>query len=385
MKMIPWDPDVQTIVGRIRLKRLDLQPDFQRGDVWTDTKKRRLIDSILREWHVPPIHVVELKDGRQEVLDGKQRLTAIWDFVEGNITVDGKIEPADPRLEKFHNKKYAELDDETRERFNTFSLRFYRIQDYSPSEPGELFYRLNQPTNLTTAEQRNAFYGPARQTIKNLVQFLAASGVGSETLGFSNARMAHDDVLSRFCYSLHAGTLAEKVTASAVTDVFRSAEGFSESCTRRAMASLELFAAGCKTIDAPVRFNKATLYSWLCFIAAALEPRVSSDLSANLLGAFINDFESRRTDMKDSYADSLLAVFNDRATSRVADISSVLARDFVMWTYFARYARDTKLSLYEDHPRLVALRALEALPLASDSDVERWVTGALQQMAWGEL
>jgi hypothetical protein len=385
MKMIPWDPDVQTIVGRIRLKKLDLQPDFQRGDVWSDAKKRRLIDSILREWHVPPIHVVELKDGRQEVLDGKQRLTAIWDFVEGSITVDGKTEPLDPRLEKLHNKKYEELDDETRERFNTFSLRFYRIQDYSPSEPGELFYRLNQPTNLTTAEQRNAFYGPARQTIKQLVQFLAASGVSADTLGFSNARMAHDDVLSRFCYSLHVGTLAEKVTAGAVTDVFRSAEGFSESCTRRAKMSLEVFASACKTISAPIRFNKATLYSWLCFIAAAIDPQASPKLSPEMLGGFIGSFESRRTDTRASHADALLALFNDRATSRVADISSVLARDFVVWAYFVRYAYDAKLDLHNDHPRLSALRALEPLPSATDPDVERWVTSVLQQKEWGAL
>jgi uncharacterized protein with ParB-like and HNH nuclease domain len=75
--MLPSDPDIETIVGRIKSGELDLQPDFQRGEVWPDSKKRRLIDTILREWHVPPIHVVENSGSyTQEVLDGQQRLVS---------------------------------------------------------------------------------------------------------------------------------------------------------------------------------------------------------------------------------------------------------------------------------------------------------------------
>src|SRR3954469_11696763 len=54
MKLLPSDPDIQTIVGRIGSGDLDLQPNFQRGEVWTTSKKKKLIDSVLRDWHVPP-------------------------------------------------------------------------------------------------------------------------------------------------------------------------------------------------------------------------------------------------------------------------------------------------------------------------------------------
>jgi uncharacterized protein with ParB-like and HNH nuclease domain len=77
MKMTPSDPDIQTIYSRICSGDLDLQPNFQRGEVWPTQKKRKLIDSILRDWHVPPVHVVVSERGRQEVLDGQQRLAAI--------------------------------------------------------------------------------------------------------------------------------------------------------------------------------------------------------------------------------------------------------------------------------------------------------------------
>jgi len=98
MRLLPSDPDIQTIVSRIESGVIDLQPDFQRGEVWSIAKKKRLIDSILRNWHVPPLHVVMTDGGIQEVLDGQQRLVAIRDFVRGLFPVDGKARFLNARL-----------------------------------------------------------------------------------------------------------------------------------------------------------------------------------------------------------------------------------------------------------------------------------------------
>src|SRR5687768_14304864 len=98
MKFDTKDPDVTTLMRRIERGRIDLQPDFQRGEVWTRPKKQRLIDSILRGWHVPPIHLVRRPSGYFDVLDGQQRLTAIRDFTQGQFPVKGDIEPLDARI-----------------------------------------------------------------------------------------------------------------------------------------------------------------------------------------------------------------------------------------------------------------------------------------------
>ncbi|MFP5849763.1 DUF262 domain-containing protein, partial [Salmonella sp. 741265066_PST] len=58
MKVRSTDLDLSTIYNRIKNEQIDLQPDFQRGEVWTSSKKKLLIDTILREWQVPPIHVI---------------------------------------------------------------------------------------------------------------------------------------------------------------------------------------------------------------------------------------------------------------------------------------------------------------------------------------
>lgn len=39
MRLLPSDPDIQTIVARIKGGDINLQPDFQRGEVWGSPKK----------------------------------------------------------------------------------------------------------------------------------------------------------------------------------------------------------------------------------------------------------------------------------------------------------------------------------------------------------
>jgi uncharacterized protein with ParB-like and HNH nuclease domain len=93
MKLTPSEPDLQSIVSRIDNNDIDLQPDFQRQEVWSTKKKRHFIDTILRGWSIPPIHLVETDHYRLEVLDGQQRLSAIRDFLHDEFSIDGNITP----------------------------------------------------------------------------------------------------------------------------------------------------------------------------------------------------------------------------------------------------------------------------------------------------
>jgi Protein of unknown function DUF262 len=102
MKMTPWEPDLRTVVDRINNKDIDLQPEFQRQEIWSPSKKKKLIDTILRGWSIPPVFLVVTSDGRMDVLDGQQRLAAIRDFTprgskifdipSGRLRVGGKLE-----------------------------------------------------------------------------------------------------------------------------------------------------------------------------------------------------------------------------------------------------------------------------------------------------
>lgn len=353
MRLMPSDPDVKTIISRVVDGDINLQPDFQRGEVWGTTKKIRLIDSILREWHVPPIHVIEIKEtGRQEVLDGQQRLAAIRDFVRDEVRIDGYIEPFDKKIAEIHDLTYSNLPDFWRRKFDKFTIRLYNITDYEPSEPGELFYRLNQPTNLTSAEQRNAYFGPAREQIKDLVAQFEDFGLSRKEIGFSNSRMAYDDVIARLCVFLELGTLREKVTAATLADRYRAGDGFPTYIIDHVLFALDRFSECVKYFEKDIKFNKATLLSWLNFIVQ-LE-REHLYVPPSTLGSYIYQFEMSRTNIKNGIGSftieaeilvELLSLYNDRASSRVGDVMSVLIRDVVLWTLFIIFCKTENVSL----------------------------------------
>ncbi|WP_133152514.1 DUF262 domain-containing protein, partial [Vibrio sp. 10N.261.52.A1] len=134
---------VKNIFQDIIDDEIDLKPEFQRGEVWTTSKKRLLVDSILRDWHIPPLHLVELSDGRNEVLDGQQRLTAIRDFMNNKFSIDGSIDPYSDEIAILDKLKYKDLPRAVKRNIDQFLLKVYKIRNYQVGEPNELFHRLN--------------------------------------------------------------------------------------------------------------------------------------------------------------------------------------------------------------------------------------------------
>ncbi|MCR8670793.1 DUF262 domain-containing protein [Agrococcus sp. HG114] len=338
MRFSSQDPDIETIVRRIEDGDYDLQPDFQRGEVWSTQKKRRLIDSILRGWHVPPIHLVARDDGRSDVLDGQQRLTAIRDFVNGAYAIDGRIEPFNASISALHGARYAELPPDAKRAFRKFTIRVFELLDYTPDEPHELFFRLNQPTSLTEAEKRNAFIGDARNQVRDLVNWVSHTPDWQDSLGFSNARMAYDDVLARVLVTVEARRLDEKITAARVTARYRAGEPFAEADVRAVRGAVKVvFDALAERRTQHIRPNKATLHTWLCIASQILLGEHQSP-ALDRLPATIHGIEIARWMRPgeiEGPAANLFALFQDRATARVADVSSVLLRDLIGWMFLA--------------------------------------------------
>lgn len=88
---------------------LNLTPSYQRGDVWSAADRSALIESILRGIPLPSIILLKKKGNEpHEVVDGKQRLTAILRFVGAHPVAKQKLAEAQARhpdsklTEKFH-------------------------------------------------------------------------------------------------------------------------------------------------------------------------------------------------------------------------------------------------------------------------------------------
>ncbi len=189
--------------------------------------------------------------------------------MRGRFGVDGGTQPTDDAIEGLDGLRYDQLPENVRRRFDRFTLRLFELVDYAPEDPSELFFRLNQPATLTEAEKRNAFFGPAREQVRELTQFAQERGMQPDRIGFSSARLAYEDVIARFVWTVEAGNLGEKVTASRVTARYRSREPFDSDVIGIVEASLaDVFGVPCLD-DPTIRLNKATAHSWLICAARA--------------------------------------------------------------------------------------------------------------------
>lgn len=369
MKCSVSELEIETIFSRIMSQDIDLKPDFQRGEVWSISKKRKLIDSILRGWRIPPVHMIENGQYVDEVLDGQQRLATIRDFLANDIRIDGNLSPIDKNILEMDGLVFSQLDNEAKRKFKKYSVTIVRLTEYTAEEPAELFFRLNQPATLTSAEQRNAFIGDTRNQIRNLVEIFEEAGAKKETIGFSNSRMAYDDIISKFCFILEAGTLKKKITSMDISEKYRTNKPFNQSVITRAEEILLFFIESAKKslndYNRKLSLNKATLFSWLIFIN-----RHINKLDKEELAELLYEFEHARHIVKGKekvnlftngdyqldilkeypFYQSMFLIFNQRASMGSTDATSIIYRDIIlelfMTIYFKGKSYNTKFNNY---------------------------------------
>lgn len=338
---------LENVITRINNGSINLQPDFQRGEVWSVAKQKKLIDTILRRWTMPPIHVVPSKEEIDEVLDGQQRLVAIRDFCSGQFSIDGKIKPLDKEIEKLNNLKYDELPEDIKRRFLRYEISFVTLTDCLPSEPAELFDRLNQPMKLTSAEQRNAYMGSTRDQVKILVELFEKAGADRKSIGFSNSRLSYDEIISKFCYAIDTGTLKRKIQSNDITNRYRNNVEFTQStidvCEKVLLRFMNIVKSN--TIDYRFSFNKASIFSWFVFLKQQQTMPDNYAVKTMLYFEVIRDYIKGKKINSETkpiiewyetekgrapYIEIMINTFSQRASMASTDAISIIYRDIIL-------------------------------------------------------
>ncbi|MEV6629292.1 DUF262 domain-containing protein [Actinoplanes sp. NPDC051470] len=148
------DYNLFSLSGLVKGKKIDLSPKYQRRNRWTEARKSKLIESFLMNVPVPPIFLNEDEYGRYSVIDGKQRLTAINDFLNGRFALGG--------LEVFSELNGSTVDDlpgtlqtilETRAAIRAIII----LRQSDPDIKYQVFQRLNTGgIRLNPQEIRNS-------------------------------------------------------------------------------------------------------------------------------------------------------------------------------------------------------------------------------------
>ncbi len=157
---------------------LRLQPDFQRAYVWGDDKQIKLVESVFALIPLPVLYLSD--DGEHlEVVDGQQRLTTLFAFMEGrfadasddesDVILRRGEQPAKGRpfvLRKLRLMKvldgmtFEKLDARLRRKFEETQLTCFVLQPKTAAlAKFELFERINEgAVPLNPQEIRNALY-----------------------------------------------------------------------------------------------------------------------------------------------------------------------------------------------------------------------------------
>jgi hypothetical protein len=171
-------PELKPVGQLLELKKagmLTANPEYQRGKVWDETQEKKLIDSVFREYPLPLFYLHHLHkevggfaNNTLEVIDGQQRLNALFKFKENHFKLLDPI--ADRETARFPRfiedqpcpwgqKTFDDLTQELKDKFlNTF-LSAVIIETDLPNEARDLFIRLQAGLPLNPQEKRDAWPG----------------------------------------------------------------------------------------------------------------------------------------------------------------------------------------------------------------------------------
>lgn len=167
--------DLETLVKKIQKNVIKLNPEYQRKHRWSDAFSSRLIESLILNIPIPIVYIsqdidvddeIEEDVARYSVIDGQQRLTAIYNFFKNKYALEDM-----EVLNELNGLKYNELPPFLIRRLEERSIKCLRIDSTIDTQVKyDIFERLNSGSvKLEAQELRNATCrGPFKTMIKDL-------------------------------------------------------------------------------------------------------------------------------------------------------------------------------------------------------------------------
>jgi len=200
------DPEIDSLFGKWKRGRLSLQPPFQRQFVWDKSKASRLIESALLSVPLPIVYLAEEPDGKESVIDGQQRLTSFFSFIDGTFPDKSPFKLSGLNVfRELNGKTFKDLEEKQQDKIRYFEIRAITLLNNSdPDLKFEIFERLNTGSvPLNDMELRNCVY---RGDYMALLKELAAIPEFMQLVGLKAAdtRMHDIELVLRFAAFYHA-------------------------------------------------------------------------------------------------------------------------------------------------------------------------------------
>ena len=181
----------KTLSEYLELKKegmLQVDHEYQRGLTWSTYQKQLFIDSIFRKYPIPAFYFHEVTNnvaGRTNtkiwIVDGQQRIDAIYNYVEGAFPLLDPNESSDFKFPNFikdeetpwAGKRFDELSDDLQVQFLETKAVTYFIHTNNENKIRDLFIRLQGGVSLTPQDKRDSWPG-------NFTEFVLTAGGKSD-------------------------------------------------------------------------------------------------------------------------------------------------------------------------------------------------------------
>ena len=186
--------------------QINLDPPYQRLSIWDQQKQQCFIDSVINGFDVPKLYFHELSPATDQtnkykyaVIDGKQRLVALWEFMSNRLPLPEDFKFFDDETIHAAGAKYEDLMAKfprLRARFDSFDVPVTIVQTDNANFIDDLFARLNIQVPLSAPERRNALGGP----LPFLIRKMGLHDFFTQCARVRNDRLQHFDLAAKFLY-----------------------------------------------------------------------------------------------------------------------------------------------------------------------------------------
>ncbi|MEC0709726.1 DUF262 domain-containing protein [Bacillus haynesii] len=340
-------------------------PIQRSGGQWKLLQKSFLIHSAAQGYPIPPLYFVGDKEtidvqkkGQvvQElvtvryVLDGKQRLTNLSEFIKNEY----KLDPDTPEVKidgmeyKLGGKFFDELDEEVQDAILSRTLTCYTIdaKTASDEEIEDLFYRMNNGAALTTQQKAKALMGVKwAERIKELGDHILVT----ELSAFSKTQMISEAYLTAVIQTMMMLDDSFQYKDATQKEISRYTQTFKEDTENKLMLCekvkeamdylVEVFSKKEKLLLKKVHFPM-TLITALRAKELGIEPEAFSDWTIAFKEAFK---PSKKKDGVENTITILPTNYEEYTGKGTTDLFKVQGRMKEMIRHFEEYAKVHKL------------------------------------------
>ena len=334
-------------------RKINLEPDYQReSNVWSLDKKQLLIDSLLNNYDTPKIYLHDLRQKADEfdfaVIDGKQRLTTMWDFIRGSFPLGDSFKFSETKQGESPKPGdcFEDFSDLWKEKLKNSLLSVTRVLNADKDDIEELFQRLNNASTLTAAEQRNGMGGD----MAKLIREIGKHKFFTQSVSFADRRYSHREVAAKIL-RLEKFNLDEKKSYCAIAKKFlddlveknkaMNSKDY-EKLKKAVEKNLDSMTIIFSKKDALLKKITAT-HLYYIFIRD-IKKAYGSESMNSVLTKFMNEFEAKRIenskivdDEDDTKKDKDLTEYQNlmqHGTNNPANIETrmeVLYKKFLLW------------------------------------------------------